>query len=105
MSNTLIAPNEPSAPGGTTTTTEKRNNQPPANQGQPADDKKELKPVSKKIEPIRGILKKSREQKEKEEKERLEAEQREKEKRAGLDSEAVLKLLNGDATQEEQGRV
>ena len=70
---------------------------------------KEQKKVYKSGQPVRGILKKSREQiqKEKEEAKALEEEkqkEREKEKKGiSLDSDIVMKLMNGELTHEEQG--
>ena len=72
-------------------------------------EQKEQKKVAKPAQPVRGILKKSKEQiaKEKEEAARLEEErrrEREKEKKGlSLDSETVMKLMNGELSQEEQG--
>ena len=98
-------------PAGTTTTGDKRGNTPQTAQPPIVEEKKEViaKVAPKRSHPVKGILKKSKEQlqKEREEEALLDEERRrDKEKKAaGLDSERVMKLLSGEATQEEQGNL
>jgi len=91
---------------GTTTTMNEKKSE--ANKNEMSIEK-EQKKVYKSAQPVKGILKKSREQiqKEKEEARLLEEEkQREKEKKGiSLDSDIVMKLMNGEMTLEEQEKL
>ena len=105
----MIVSTEMPVTAGTTTTGDKRSNAPQTVQPPIVEEKKEVKVAPKRSQPVKGILKKSKEQlqKEREEEALLEEERRrDKEKKAaGLDSERVMKLLSGEATQEEQGNL